>query len=88
MRISYRKGPEFIKYVDDLRKTYAIRIQVKSTESHEHVYKRITRYLKKRLSASEWEIQDFTHFNGLHFIWFIQKEDALAFMLTFNGTIV
>ena len=87
-----RSKQAFVKYVDDLRKIYTIRIEVKdlcsAIEDHQAKRDELDVHLKGTLQLGSWEIQRYTGYKGLHYIWFTHKEDALAVALKFNGRVV
>lgn len=79
---------DYIKYVDKLRNKFSIRIQVR----HEHPDRKkfedlLESYLLERLDPADWCMQA-SSVNSFYFVWFSNKEDALAFRLTWNGTVV
>jgi hypothetical protein len=81
-------------YVDNLKKEFSIRIEIKNDigdyleESHFKLRAEITSFLESRLSRNDWEIQNPTGYHGLHYVWFNNKEDAVAVMLQFGGKVI
>ena len=87
-------------YVDDLRKKFTIRVEIDRTNlcygygysdvmnAHVNMHKDLVLYLSTRLHDTEWEIQQNNGYYGFHYIWFTNKEDALATLLKFGGKIV
>lgn len=85
-------------YVDDLRKKFAIRVEIARAnlcygysdvmDAHLNMHKDLILYLSTRLHDTEWEIQQNNGYHGFHYIWFTNKEDALATLLKFGGKIV
>lgn len=86
---SNNKHSDYLYYVDGLRQRFSVRIQVKnngdSSEEHTTTSEEILSYLRSRLSVEEWEVQRYAGYNGLHYIWFKNEEDAVAFSLKFAG---
>jgi hypothetical protein len=88
------KSTSYLLYVDNLRKEFAIRIEVKNdigdylVESHLKLRAEIMSFLESRLSRNDWEMQKPTGYHGLHYIWFNNKEDALAVILQFGGKVI
>lgn len=85
-------------YVDDLRNKFTIRVEIDRTnlyhgysnviDAHLNMHKDLTLYLSTRLRDTEWEIQKNNGYHGFHYVWFTNKEDALATLLKFGGKIV
>ncbi len=85
----------YVNYIDKLREKFTIRIEVRNTElpacdteTHFEFRDALISHLSLSIPVSKWEIQDFTGYKGLHYIWFMEPEDALAFKLRFNGKVV
>ncbi len=78
----------FATHVDAMREKFSIRIETRyrSAEVSDD-RKEISAYLGNRLKVGTWEMQPFSGFTGLNYTWFLHKEDALAFMLAFDGRI-
>jgi hypothetical protein len=80
----------YAHYVDHLREQFTIRIEVKGKfvpDTRYQLLKDIELYLN-RLEKDNYTMQAHTGYVGLHYVWFMHKEDALAFMLKFNGKVV
>lgn len=80
----------YAQYVNHLREKFTIRIEVKGEfwpTNTPPIFKDIELYLNK-LEKHNYHMQAHTGYIGLHYVWFMHKEDALAFMLKFNGKVV
>ena len=95
-RLDLFKHSEFINYVDTLKLKYSIRIEVhtysvvniNSLDAVEECERIICEYLKNTLHKNVYENQLKRYPHRLHHVWFTHNEDALAFMLKFNGSVV
>ena len=96
MNIKYYNPPKskqsYPEYVDQLRVFYTIRIEIRdksdTKETHTKMHNKLVAYLKCTLLFSDYEMQKDTGHNGRHYVWFMHKEDALAFALKFGGSVV
>ena len=78
----------FATHVDMMRKRFTIRIETRERSELSDDRKEISDYLGSRLKNGTWELQPFSGYTGLHYTWFLHKEDALAFMFVFDGKVV
>ena len=84
-------------YVDDLRNKFTIRVEIDRTnlyhgysnviDAHLNMHKDLTLYLSTRLRDTEWEIQKNNGYHGFHYVWFTNKEDALAIASSLHITL-
>lgn len=92
-----RSNDGFVAYVDSLREKFAIRVEVDDRKSvlstitglkePPDLDKALRAYLEAQLPKGEYEIQQ-NNSSSLHYVWFMHKDDALAFMLKWHGRIV
>lgn len=84
---------DYVVHVESLREKYSIRVEIDShaqrpRPDHKSIYNKIKKYLDLRISKDKWEFQSSNAYANYHWVWFMDKEDALAFMLQFDGKIV
>jgi len=80
----------YARYVDGLREQFTIRIEVRGVFTpslNAQILADIESFLNK-LEKCNYAVQTQSGYVGLHYVWFMRKEDALAFMLKFNGKVV
>lgn len=91
-----RSDDGFVAYVNTLRQKFAIRVEVTDRSILSVITgvivttdfgKALKEYLAAHLPESEYEIQR-SNSGSLHYVWFMNKDDALAFMLKWDGRIV
>ena len=85
------KKINYASYVDSLRAHFIIRIEVFDSEvcgdkiRLQILKDKLERYLTDNVGKEKYHIQYNKGYVGLLYTWFMDKEDAVAFALTFNG---
>lgn len=88
-----KKSPEqfrnYAAYVDELREYYSVRIEVRCLShdplAHEELHNTLKEYLSNHLVDGTWEVQQVHTYKVVNYVWFTYNEDAVAFMLKYNG---
>jgi len=74
--------------VDALREYYSVRIEVRcpywEPDVQAEFHNRLTQYLSAHLVEGTWKVQ-IVQFKAFNYFWFIHNEDAVAFMLKYDG---
>ena len=91
-----RNRQDYITHVDKLRKVYTIRVEIRPDNvSIEKTYLMLKNYLDTYTEKYTWEIQykygylpHYRDISDVIYCWFMHTDDALAFMLKFNGKII
>jgi hypothetical protein len=88
----------YVSYVNSLRVQFSVRIEVNRISTltvrgdiaaeHTSLRKELKQYLQSNLAEDSYHIQRDTGYHGLFYTWFMNKEDAVAFALKFNGRVV
>lgn len=91
------KKDSYAIYVNSLRARFTIRIEVNNivnkgvgTLKIEHlaIRDKLEQYLLSNVDKGNYHMQQDAGYHGLFYTWFMDKEDALAFALTFGGKAV
>jgi hypothetical protein len=89
------KKHSFVDYVNSLRSHFTIRAEVNRIKDvsvlkmeHLAVRNELEKYLLENVTIDNYHMQKDSGYHGLFYIWFMHKEDALAFMLKFGGKVV